>query len=52
MTTFTMKPIRYNARQVALMLEMARHLSKNGRALNFKSLGLERDGEGFVWIPR
>lgn len=48
----TMKPIRYNARQVALMLEFARQLSKNGRALTFRSLGLENDGEGFVWNPR
>lgn len=51
MTTFTMKPIRYDARQVALMLEIARHFS-HGRALNFRSLGLEKDGEGYVWNPR
>lgn len=52
MTAPAMTPIRYDARQVQLMLEMARHFCKNGRALNFKSLGLEKDGEGFVWNPR
>jgi hypothetical protein len=48
MTTF--QPIRYDARQVRLMLEFARQLS--GRAVNFKSLGLKRDGEEFIWLPR
>jgi hypothetical protein len=49
-----MKPIHYDQRQFALMVEVALHFhEKKSPLLSFKSLGVEPDGKGgYVWNPR
>lgn len=44
-------PIRYNRRQVALMIRVVRFY-RHGARPTYRSMGLERDGGGFVWILR
>ncbi len=46
----TFKPIRYDQRQVTLMLEIASLL--RGKRTSLEALGLQKDGDGYIWNPR
>ena len=53
MKTLTMQPIRYDARQVALIFDFANYLRKeNDPPITLSSLGLAKAGRGYVWHPR
>lgn len=45
------KPIRYTAREVALMRKVARFFNPQARP-SYKAFGLVREGRKFVWMPR
>lgn len=56
MTSLAMTPIRYNRRQVALMVTVAVHfnptLSRRSASAILEGFGLYESGRGYVWNPR